>query len=316
MACPIKGHAILSTIIYLFRSLSWTDCRGLSEDVCPSSARQSGTRELFLHFQRIAYEVEHADGHHGYGSTLSDGITGNSHEQGEYRSAEEAHNHQARNLVLLVGHRGERLGKDDGEYVGVAKPDECDACVDDIVGIGNEQSNHGYQHACHTDAQEPAAREVLEDKGAQQASGRTEDEVKARGKSGLVECEPDAFHQEFGSRGVGTYVDTHVAHDAQETQEDEGLSKQAQAIGEARRTVGFLFLNGGRREPEDGNDGHHHVDGEKHAPLKSKGGHGLRSAPHGDVGSQERGYGLDELAEGERAGQTVARDDVAQQRVE
>ena len=261
-------------------------------------------------------EVEHADGHHQHGAQLSQGIAGESHEEREDGAAEQAHDHQAGNLVLLLRHGQQGLREDDGEDIAIAVADEGDADIDNVVHVGYRQPNHGYQHHQHADPQEGAGGAAREDERAAQATQRTEDEVERRGPRSFVERQFQAFHQQLGRGGVGTDVDAHVAHDAEEAQQDKRVAQQPQAGAEARSLVRLLFLDGRGAEPEDGEHGNHHVDGEEHAPVEPEVRYGVRCTPHGDVGGEERGDGLDELAEGEGRREPVTADDGRQQGIE
>ncbi len=59
-------------------------------------------RLVVFDFKCVHHQIEDSESHHGHGSELSaQEVAGISHGEGEYGSAEEAHDHEARHLVLL-----------------------------------------------------------------------------------------------------------------------------------------------------------------------------------------------------------------------
>ena len=56
-----------------------------------------------FHISNIIKKVDNAYGHHTYGTRLTYTVGSKAHQQGEHRSAEKTHYHQARHLVLTLG---------------------------------------------------------------------------------------------------------------------------------------------------------------------------------------------------------------------
>ena len=108
-----------------------------------------------------------------------------------------------------------------------------------------------------------------------------------------------------------------MAHDAKEGQKDDGLAEKAEAVAKARNLAcGGFFLNGGYQQKERGKNACNEVDQEQNAPAHAERRKHARGAPHGYVGGEERGDGLDELTERKGAGKVVAADYGRDQRVE
>ena len=108
-----------------------------------------------------------------------------------------------------------------------------------------------------------------------------------------------------------------MAHNAQETEQDDGLAQQLEALNEVRGLSDDLFpLDGCYQQQEGGQDADDAIHREQHPPAQTEGGHGRRGAPHGDVRGQERSDGLHELAKGHGAGQLVALNYVGNERVQ
>ena len=57
-----------------------------------------------------------------------------------------------------------------------------------------------------------------------------EDEVKAGGKAGIGQRHAQTLHQDFGRCGIRTYINAHMAHDAQEAEKDKRLAQQGEAL--------------------------------------------------------------------------------------
>lgn len=278
----------------------------------------SWPNSLSPHLQRVPAEVEGAENQDEDGAVLAaEGVAGEAHGDGEERAAEEAHNHEAAHLVLLLREGQEGLGEDDGEDVGVAQADEGDAGVYHPRLLHEEEAAEGQEHKCDTEHEERTRGDFLQGKGACEAAGGAQDEVEAGGETGFLERHGETVHQDFRGGDVGTHVDAHVADDAEEAEQGEGVAQQGHALAIGGGPAFLLLLrDGSRTHPQRGEDGDEHVDGEEHAPAQSEGGDGRRGAPHGDVRGEERGDGLDELAEGDGTGQLVTIHDVGEQRIE
>ena len=175
---------------------------------------------------------------------------------------------------------------------------------------------HRHEHHQGAEPEEATAGEAAQQDGARQAARCAEDEVEHRGEGCLVEAQPEALHEDLGRYGIRPHVYPHVAHDPEEAEEGRRAAQQAEALGEAHRLARGLVLEAGgvqRQHAEDTDSG---IDGEEDAPAEAELGDGLRRAPGGDERSEEGGYGLNELPEGQAAGQLVWADEVTQQRVE
>ena len=167
-----------------------------------------------FYFVDIGEEINDTDGHHDDSTSLADSVAGKAHQQWEDSTSEEAHDHQTAYLVLLLGHRGQRLCKADREDVRVAVADEGDGGIEHPLLGADEEAAHRESHHADADDEEGAVRQYTEEEGARQAADGTEDEVQAGGKGCIVEFHMEALHENLRCCGVGTYVDTHVAHDA------------------------------------------------------------------------------------------------------
>ncbi len=128
------------------------------------------------------------------------------------------------------------------------------------------------------------------------------------GKSGSRQVHPQTLHEDLRRRGVGTDIDTHMAHDAQETEQDKGVAKQFETLRE-RRSFRYRFLMDGReRQGEDSHDTDDGIDREEHFPAQAHVRNRRRSAPHGDIRCEERGDRLDKLTERQRRGEITCYD--------
>ena len=125
------------------------------------------------------------------------------------------------------------------------------------------------------------------------------------------------LHKELRCSGIGSHIDTDMAHDAKEAEEDERIAEKFHTTEESRDLrVRLLFFNPYHAEKKDGEKSHDCIDREEDTPLKAEGRNDGSCAPHRDVWCHERRDCLHELAEGEGRGQFVATDDVADQRIE
>jgi hypothetical protein len=95
------------------------------------------------------------------------------------------------------------------------------------------------------------------------------------------------------------------------------IAQQGETFAEAgNMAVDGLLFYFRRAQPEDGNHRDDRVNGEENAPAQTEERQCARSSPQGDEGCEERSDGFDELPEGERASQSVALDDGADEWVE
>ena len=161
---------------------------------------------------------------------MSYGIAGESHQQGEYGTAKETHNHEAAHLILLFRYRQQGLGEDHGEYIGVTISHQGDGDIEHRLGLSHQQAYHAEYHHHHTDDEEGASLHHSEEECSGETTQSTEDEIQTGGESGLVECPSQALHEYLGSSGVGTHIYAHMAHDAHEGEQHHGLAKQGEAV--------------------------------------------------------------------------------------
>ena len=104
-----------------------------------------------------------------------------------------------------------------------------------------------------------------------EGSDGTENEIQGCGKGGFVERHAHTFHQQLGCGGVGSHIDTHMTHDAEERQQDDGLAQQTDAIHERRRlTLLYIFLNRSNPQQCRSQDADNEINEEQHAPIVSE----------------------------------------------
>ena len=181
----------------------------------------------------------------------------------------------------------------------------------------DKQTGHRNQHHNHADTEERFRGHLAQNERTQEATCRTEDKIKTRSKSGLIKRHANTFHQNLWSSGICTDIDTHMTHDSDKAKQDKRFAKQCQTLTESGRSAFFfLFLNLRGVEQEYSNDGHYHVNREKYTPAEAERRNSLRSSPHSDIWSEERGYCFHKLSESEAACQAVATDNVGKKRVQ
>ena len=83
----------------------------------------------FLYFQGIHQQIDNSDSHHRHSATLPHSITGNSHGQRKYRTAEQPHNHQSGNFIFLFGHGKQCLREYNREHIGVTETNHGNANI-------------------------------------------------------------------------------------------------------------------------------------------------------------------------------------------
>ena len=125
----------------------------------------------------ISKQINHAYSHNEDGTCLSEGIAHESHQQGEDSTAEQTHNHQSADLVLLLRHGSERLGKADAEYVRVAVTNKGNSCIEFPLLDTDEEQQHGERHHTYADDEEQAVVHDAQEERACQTTDGTEDEI-------------------------------------------------------------------------------------------------------------------------------------------
>ena len=80
-----------------------------------------------------------------------------------------------------------------------------------------------YPHAYHTqshhhnaDDEESAGLHHTEEGCTGETSDGTEDEIERCGESCIIKTPSQTLHQNLRSCGIGTYINTHMAHDTYE----------------------------------------------------------------------------------------------------
>ena len=187
-----------------------------------------------MHSRDVGKEIEHAYSHDEHGSDLSGCIRRESHDEGEDGAAEEAHDHQAGYLVLLVGDGLHGPCEHHGEHVAVAVAHEADGDVEDDLGLSHGHAHHRQRHHHHGDDEECAVVHHAEEERAREAAYRTADEVKRRGERGLIEGHAQTLDEQLGGRRVRADVYAHMAHDAEEGEQHDGSAQQLEALAEGR----------------------------------------------------------------------------------
>lgn len=85
---------------------------------------------LFPQLRKQKKQIKHSYSQNQQGARLRmERIGGNTHQQREDRSAEQAHDHQAGDFVLSLRHRKQRLREQNGEHIRVAVTDQSDANI-------------------------------------------------------------------------------------------------------------------------------------------------------------------------------------------
>ena len=154
------------------------------------------------------------------------------HRQREHGAAEQAHDHQARYFVLLIGHVQQRLREDDRENVRVAEAEQRDADRDHRFVVREEKPGEGDDHHQHADQKERPGRETSQQECAGEAPDRTEQKIDACRVGGLLDADAQTLLQYLRSRQVHADVDTHVANDSQKGEQHESVAQQREALPE------------------------------------------------------------------------------------
>ena len=112
--------------------------------------------------------------------------------------------------------------------------------------MAEEQTTHRQSHQDDADDEERSHLEHAQEERASQAADGTEDEVQRGSKRGLVQGHSKTFHENLGRGCVGSHIDTHMAHDAQEREQHDGRAQQFEALHKGRRlALDLLFMDGG-----------------------------------------------------------------------
>ena len=188
---------------------------------------------LFFYLQGVEGQISSTDGHDEDGADGTNGLRGKAHEEREDSSSKQSHYHETGHFILLCRFCFECFCKDDGEDVGVAETYQGDACIKDGLALADSHEDHrGNNHHCGDEEEQFAGHETQYERTGE-TTECTEDEVKGGGKCRFVECPSKPLHEQFGRGGVGAYIDTHMAHDAEEAEEHERVSQQFEAVDEA-----------------------------------------------------------------------------------
>lgn len=179
------------------------------------------------------------------------------------------------------------------------------------------KTHHCRQHHNDTNPKEYFCRHPRQDKSTQKAPDRAEYKIEAGSKRSFVQTHIQTFHQDSGSRCIGSHVDTHMAHDPDKAQQNKRLTQQGKTFFKGGRfTFRLLLFYLRSAQQENRQYRNDHIDREKYPPAQSERRNSCRCTPHSDIGSQERGYRLDKLPESKAASQPIAIDQIRQQRVQ
>ena len=110
----------------------------------------------------------------------------------------------------------------------------------------SKKPDHCNQHQETTDGKERLRIHLPQNKRTRETACRTENEIKARSKCGVIQSHAQTFHQDFRSSGIRTDINSHMAHDADERKQKERLAQQSQTLAERGR-FSLLFLFGDLR---------------------------------------------------------------------
>ena len=111
---------------------------------------QSEWELCFPTLKPIAEQIEDADTHDENGSNLTDCIAGKAHQEREDCAAEDAHNEQARDFVLLFWSGLQSSCKDDAERISVAEAHQSYARIDGCSIVTKDESKSGQYHQQNT----------------------------------------------------------------------------------------------------------------------------------------------------------------------
>ena len=177
---------------------------------------------------------------------------------------------------------------------------------------GEADGGGGHDGAAHQNAD--AVGNLREHDAAGEAADHTGHEVDHGGGGGdFGEGVAGVLGEDTRRLGVDADVHAHVGHDAEEAEQHDAVGEQeleaAADGGGAGVGGGFVDLVDGEQHVAD--DADDQIDHEQYPPHAELGG-----APDGDVRGEQRGEGLDELAERQGGGELVALDEHGEQRVQ
>ena len=100
-----------------------------------------------------------------------------------------------------------------------------------------------------------------------------------------------------------------MTHNAEEAEKDIGIAQEPERIHIITNDrfslshcldIMSFFVNRSAGKQQRRDDAYRHVYREQHTPAHAEVRYCMRSTPHGNIRSHQRGYRLDELPEGER----------------
>ena len=248
------------------------------------------------------------------------GISQGTHDGREDGAADQAHEHQTGNLVLVLRTVHQRVGEEQREHVGVTEADQSHSHPEqgdrrvggDGAEDGEAHGGGGHDDAAHQNAD--VVGDLREHDTAGESADHTGDEVDHGGGGGdFGEGVAGVLGEDTRSRGVDADVHAHVGYDAEEAQEHDAVREQeleAAADGGGAGVGGGLvdFVEGEQHVTDDAAD---QVDHKQDSPHAELGG-----TLDGDVWGEQGCEGLDELAERQRGGEPVSLDEHGEQWVQ
>ena len=179
-----------------------------------------------LPFKPEAEEIEDADGHYEDGSDLSYCIAGKAHQERENGAAEDAHDEQAADFVLLFRNCLHGSRKDNAEGVAVAVAHQGHTCIDDSRALAKDEAEGGCNHHQNTDEQESPVLQVTHDETAAETAYCLCYEVDGADNGGIIEGDACAFHQYFRSGHTRPHINANMTDNGEEAKQYEGVAKQ------------------------------------------------------------------------------------------
>ena len=189
-----------------------------------------------------AEQIEDADSHNEDGSHLSHCIAGKAHEQWENCAAEDAHNEQTADFVLLVGNSLQSSCKDDAERIAVAIAHQGHTCIDDGCALAVDEAEGCQYHHQDTDEQESPVLDIVHDETARETACSLGYEVDGADESGIVKCHASPFHQYLWRGYAGSNVNSYMTDDGDKAKQDEGIAQQSKSSGKLL-AYGFLLAD-------------------------------------------------------------------------
>lgn len=187
------------------------------------------------------------------------GISQGTHDGREDGAADQAHEHQAGNLVLALRTVHQGAGEEEREHVGVTEADQSHSHPeqgDRWVGSDRAEDGEAYGGGGHDDAAHQNADAVgdhREHDTAGESADHTGDEVDHGGGGGdFGEGVAGVFGEDARGLGVDADVHAHVGYDAEEAQEHDAVGEQ-----ELEAAADFVHQHAGGHGEDQEPEEHH-----------------------------------------------------------